>query len=404
MLAAPIPPDERERLGALRKYEILDSEGEQAFDDLTLLATQICGAPTALISLVDSDRQWFKARIGLETCETPREISFCGHAILGDRLFVIEDASRDPRFSDNPLVTDEPHIRFYAGAPLTTPSGHRIGTLCVIDFVPRQLTAEQHQGMLALARQVVALLELRRKSGLLERRDERRSRLFSVVSHDLRTAFTGLIGHISILIGDHEQLNTDLIQRHATSARRQAREALRVAEDLLAWARAELGSLHFRPTTLEVAEIIDRCIELLKPLADDKSVDLQVECSSDLQIPADDTLLTSMIRNLLSNAIKFSPVGTSVEIRAVNRDGWIVIEIQDHGNGISSEQVAALERGDAADTTVGTAGERGTGLGLLTTRQFAARHGGSLNMVSAGGTLAQLRLPGDERRQPDDSD
>jgi anti-sigma regulatory factor (Ser/Thr protein kinase) len=159
---------EQDRLAALRAYRILDTDPEQAFDDLALLASQICGTPVALITLVDAERQWFKARVGITARETARSIAFCSRAIEQPELFIVRDATKDERFRDNPLVLGEPHIRFYAGAPLLTPEGHALGTLCVVDGTPRQLSRRQQDALLALKRQVEAQLELRRS--LLELR------------------------------------------------------------------------------------------------------------------------------------------------------------------------------------------------------------------------------------------
>ncbi|RYF08585.1 MAG: GAF domain-containing protein [Comamonadaceae bacterium] len=139
MTPAPMPADEADRLNALRDLLLLDTSPEERYDRLARFAAEQLDVPIALLTLVDGQRQWFKSRIGLEVSETARDISFCGHAIMESEIFVVEDASRDPRFLDNPLVTGEPHIRFYAGAPLSAPSGHRIGTLCVIDTEPRTL-------------------------------------------------------------------------------------------------------------------------------------------------------------------------------------------------------------------------------------------------------------------------
>ena len=168
-MKALLPANEAARLQALHRYHILDSAAEQAYDDITKIAAYIAQTPIALISLVDRDRQWFKSRIGLETVETPRELAFCAHAIVEhDAPLIVPDALQDERFSDNPLVTGVPDIRFYLGAPLVTPDNQALGTLCVIDRVPRELNAEQVQALTALSRQVVNQLELRRQGAELQ--------------------------------------------------------------------------------------------------------------------------------------------------------------------------------------------------------------------------------------------
>ena len=168
MPAAAIPVDEAHRLAALQGYAILDTLPETEYDDLTLLASQICEAPISLVSFVDSDRQWFKSHLGTDIEESPREISFCAHAIHASTLFEVPDATLDPRFCDNVLVTGEHQVRFYAGAPLIAPGGARLGTLCVIDRRPHRLSESQRGALMALARQVVTLLELRRSVARLE--------------------------------------------------------------------------------------------------------------------------------------------------------------------------------------------------------------------------------------------
>ena len=135
---------------------------EQEFDDLSRLAAMICGTPIALVSLVDADRQWFKAKVGIDDAETPRDVAFCGHAILQKDVMVVPDALADARFRGNPLVTNLPNVRFYAGAPLITQDGHALGTLCVMDHVPRELTSDQKQALKSLSRLVLAQIELRR--------------------------------------------------------------------------------------------------------------------------------------------------------------------------------------------------------------------------------------------------
>ncbi|HWB02614.1 MAG TPA: GAF domain-containing protein [Verrucomicrobiales bacterium] len=167
-MKAPLPCDEEERLSALRRYDVLDTEPEQELDDITLLASRICGTPIAMISLVDENRQWFKSKVGVSGSETSRDIAFCAHGILQAEVFVIKDAQADQRFSENPLVTENPRIRFYAGAPLISPDGHALGMLCVNDQVPRELSAEQMEALQALSRQVVAQFEARRNLAELQ--------------------------------------------------------------------------------------------------------------------------------------------------------------------------------------------------------------------------------------------
>lgn len=205
---APFPPHETARLAALQAQQLLDSLPEQMFDDIVKVASSVCGTPIALISLVDRDRQWFKAKVGLSASETPRDQAFCAHAILEPgRPLVVPDATQDPRFAENPLVTGSPDIRLYAGAPIVSHSGHALGTVCVIDRQPRQLEPAQIEALEALSRQVSNLIEYRRitrnsvdsvqlqllaKSEKLrdtqvqsERRAQQLQRVVSALQHDL---------------------------------------------------------------------------------------------------------------------------------------------------------------------------------------------------------------------------
>jgi anti-sigma regulatory factor (Ser/Thr protein kinase) len=194
--------DEAARLAALRRYRILDTDPEQAFDDLTLLASQICGTPLALITIVDADRQWFKSRVGTSMKETARSISFCAHAIQHPDLFIVPDARESRTFKDNPMVVGDPHIRFYAGAPLITHDGYALGTLCVLDRVPRALTPDQTEALQALKRQAEAQLRLRANlielKQALDERDRAESAQLQLIGQ-LRAALTS-VNKLSALI------------------------------------------------------------------------------------------------------------------------------------------------------------------------------------------------------------
>ena len=156
-----LPTDEEKRLEKLRQYQILDTAAEQVFDDITHLASDVCKTPISLLTFIDQNRQWFKSNVGLPISETRRDIAFCSHAILEPDIFIVPDTLADERFAQNPLVTHDPSIRFYAGMPLITKEGYALGTLCVIDRVPRELTPDQINKIRTLAQGVIMLLEMR---------------------------------------------------------------------------------------------------------------------------------------------------------------------------------------------------------------------------------------------------
>ena len=172
MLIAQLPTNENNRLRDLYSYDILDTPAETDFDELVELASQICKCPISLITLIDKDTQWLKSKKGIEKTQTPRDVAFCSHAILQDDVMVVENALEDERFHDNPLVTEDPNIRFYAGAPIVSPAGHKLGTVCIIDSEPRKCSEEEQRALKLLSNQVTKLLEIRKKNMLIRQRAE----------------------------------------------------------------------------------------------------------------------------------------------------------------------------------------------------------------------------------------
>ena len=294
MKSAPLPSDEDSRLKALLEYQVLDTDPESAYNDLTQIAAHICGTPISLVSLIDKDRQWFKARVGLDATETPRDVAFCAHALLQPRdLFLVEDTLEDDRFADNPLVAGEPFIRFYAGAPLVTRDGYPLGTLCVIDKSPRKLSAEQKESLMALARQVVNQLELRLHSIRLERMKRMRDRLLAMISHDLKGAFSTILGFAQATKKRFHKLDKEDLQdaiEHMAHAGHTGHEQLTA---ILEWSRGQMGDPQFQMQQIDLLTLSQEVIDRLSNTANNKAITLTLSCPSNVQITANKILLGS---------------------------------------------------------------------------------------------------------------
>jgi signal transduction histidine kinase len=320
-MKAPLPVNEIDRLAALYSLDVLDSAPEKDFDDIVAIASTVCRVPMSLLSLVDTDRQWFKAQIGTDLTETSRDMSFCAHTILGKDVLVVPDAREDPRFADNPAVTGDGGIRFYAGAPLITTDGFGLGALCVVDSAPRRLDAEQLQALRALARQVTSQLELRRyavalanTTARLQELERRKDDLAGLVGGELRaplrlmTTYLGRLGHS----GFHDPEMADLVAR-ASSAH--VRGLLDLLEHLTTLADAGTGheSLHMRE--IDLTRLTQRAVEAVRPIAATKKIWILNQAGGPtLPIIADPVRLEQVLMHLLFAAVKYTPEGGRVRV------------------------------------------------------------------------------------------
>lgn len=383
---ASLAPNEPERLEALRSYGILDTPIEPAFDDITRIASFVCQTPVALVSLVDEGRQWFKSERGFGKRETPIDQSICGHALLEQNFLEIPDTLADARTIDNPLVTGPHKLRFYAGALLRTPDGLPLGTVCVLDDKPRQLTQEQRDILSALARQVMSQMELRRALAISDRLQRNVSRLMAVAGHDLKQPLQVMVMAIDRVRGKLSDTRDQERLGHAINA------GMRIAEELDQL--AEMSALQTgdgipRPTIFPVADLFRSIANTWQMHADAKGVRLVVSpCSA--RIVSDPTMLRAIVGNLVGNAIKYTERGR-VLIGCRHHGHTLSIEILDTGKGIATDQQSAIFN---AFHQINPDSE-GLGLGLSIVRRTAEALGHKIELKSdfGSGTHFSVRVP-----------
>ena len=313
MISARIPENENTRLQDLQDSGLLDSPAEAEFDEIVAFASDLCNMPISLISLVDSNRQWFKARIGLNAIETNRDIFFCSHAILEDHLFEVPDTLNDIRFSDNPMVVQDPSIRFYAGMPLVTSSGSRLGTLCVIDKTPRQLTEKQKFGLKVLANNVIKIAELRIKNKELYYITETQKRIISILAHDVRNPLASIKNIIDL--NQSDILNTADAAEMMAMVAAQLNNTIEMVENVVNWGKLHLQFGHLQFEDFNLYKLVNRILgsEALTGVAKNNKLINEVEKGT--IIHSDKQAVEFMLRNLVSNANKFTENGTINQCR-----------------------------------------------------------------------------------------
>jgi signal transduction histidine kinase len=423
MIPPALPADEPERLAALQALRILDTPPEERFDRITRVAQRLFGVPIALVSLVDAGRQWFKSCRGLPVRETPREVSFCGHAILGDDVFVVRDARQDPRFADSPLVVGELQVRFYAGQPLRDSRGYRLGTLCIMDREPRDLSPGDRQALrdlgawveselnpaqlsAALLSQQVAEARIRRAeanlaaalaaneavNAELERLNRAKSEFVSIVSHEFRTALTGIQG-FSEMMRDEDFTLVEM-KEYAGDINNDAQRLNRMIAEMLDLDRMESGRMPLNLGDVDLNQLIAEVVECARANAPTHPIRLELDESLP-PLTGDRDKLKQVLTNLLSNAVKYSPEGGEIVLCSRAEGDRAHVLVRDRGMGIPPE---ALEQVFERFSRVESGTNRyiqGTGLGLPIVRQIVRMHGGRAWAESAlgEGSTFQFTMP-----------
>lgn len=382
----PDAPEELSRLEELTSYSILDTLPDSDYDNITAIASEICNTPISLISLINTERQWFKSHHGLEISETPKEYSFCAHAIREpDRLFVVPDARRDNRFLDNPLVTGDPYIVFYAGVPLVTENGLPLGTLCVIDKRPRRLTESQKKSLQALSNQVMKLLELRRSKYKLQKANQRleeKNRMLEKFAQLAATDIKSPLNNISRIYSTFLKKYQDRLDEKGiqllSSIKNSALRLSSLVDGLLIHAKADRLK-RLEKSSVSLSDIKDE-IEGLYPKSDDYIIEFFFETST---FYLNRPVLEKILLNLVSNAIRYNDkVIAHIEIGAREDERFYEFFVSDNGPGIEEALHSRIFDMFTVLQPIDRHGEYGIGVGLANVRKLIEEFGGEITVDS----------------------
>ena len=382
MTVAPIPENENFRLKALKDYSILDTLAEVEYDDITQLASQICGTPISSISLIDEKRQWFKSKVGINTSETSREDAFCAHTIIEpNKILTVKDSTKDIRFFDNPLVVNEPHVVFYAGVPLVSPDGMALGTLCVMDNKPKELDDLQLKTLKALSNQVVSLFELRKSKMLLEKfskdlenRNSELEKFANVAAHDIKSPLNNISSLTQILIEEYSE-KLDISGKNFLSMLNTSSEILRkLVDGILQHSKTDFIITNEREL-VNFEELVSEIITLL---------DVKKEYQFNLifknqEIYINKVGIQQILINLIANSIKYNDKEyVSIEIDFFESELFYNFSVKDNSCGIAERNQNKIFDIFEVLTNSDRFGNRGNGIGLSTVKKLVDGFGGKI--------------------------
>lgn len=389
-MVSPAKNDESSRLQALMKYALLDTPPEKNFDELTRLAATTLKTPFAIISLVDKDRIWFKSHYGFDNTQLDRDPGFCASGIWGNGLYLVEDAEKDPRTKDNPLVKGDFNLRFYAGYPLCSSSGHNIGMLCVLDTKPRKLSERGKKTLKSLAKLVEYQIEARYDAKMMT---FNHNQTLSVFAHDLKNplATINMAAEIIEKKKDDPQATGKMCSHISTAGK----NSLRLIDEMLDSSKAVFGQ-NLNLSSFVYADLLREVVKTNRFVAKRKDQSIRLFVETESKINADAGKLSEIIDNLLNNAIKYSKKGKEITVTLWEKGENLVLEIKDHGLGLNDEDKENLFGRFSKMSSKPTDGEGSTGLGLFIVNELVQAHKGSIRAESDGkgkGTVFVVELP-----------
>jgi signal transduction histidine kinase len=382
---------ENERILSLQKYNILDTPPDGSFDRITRLAAILLDVPIAIVTLVDTDRIWFKSRYGLDVQQIPRDPGLCASAILGDGFYEVSDAPSDPRTLANPLVASEFGLRFYAAIPLKVKEGYNLGTLCVIDKKPRKLLPQQIEILQYLSDILIDQMELRLAARTAV---YQQNNVLSIAAHDLKTPLT-LISAWAELAKISKQ-DPQSVDKMCDEIKRAAEKLNIMVNDLLEKARKEAGNVQLRLNKVEFSKLVEQVVKTNEVLAKNKNITLETNVRDYPVINGDKDRLIEIVDNLINNAIKYSPPGKRISTSIHEQDKFAVLVVTDEGQGLNEEDKKNIFQRFARLSSIPTGGESSTGLGLSIVRSLVEAHNGEVTAESKGkneGSTFIVKIP-----------
>jgi signal transduction histidine kinase len=382
--------NEEERLQALYKYDLLSLPPVSHFDHIVALAAKLFDVPIAMVSLVDKDNIWFKSSVGVSIPGIERTAGLCASAILSDDIYMVEDALKDERTVENPLVSHS-GLRFYAAAPLKVKGGFRLGNLCLVDKKPGTLTQEQKDILNRLAAIIVDEMELRLESNAAE---TRQNKILSVAAHELKNSLTTISAYAELLKEKESgSLSVEQISNHLTRACNRMNNLIKEMFDLT---RLHTDSINLHRSFFDIAPIIGRVAARNTVLAGAKQQKLFLDIASNIMVHADITRIEEIADNLINNAIKYSPPGTAINIKLQGRDKTAVLEVEDEGPGFTEADRQRLFMPFSKLSARPTGGETSTGIGLCVVKMLVDAHGGKVvlkNNTEKSGAKFTVTIP-----------
>ncbi|EGV43734.1 sensor histidine kinase [Bizionia argentinensis JUB59] len=387
MISPEILKNETNRLNALKSYDVLDTLPEKEYDEITALASMICNTPMSLVSLIDNDRQWFKSNHGMDITETPREFAFCAHAInKKGEMLIVNDARQDERFKNNPFVTGDPNVVFYAGMPLVSPDGYPLGTLCVFDVESKVLSTEQKNALEFLSNQIMNLLELRKNTMILHQnnlelnaKNKILDNFVSIAAHDIKAPMNNVLALSNMLIEDFSNTMEPEAVQIVKYIHTSVQQSTHLIDGILNYSIDKNAFVKDK----EPIHLKSFLTDIKEAMVTGNNIQITTDVDPNLNVLINKTALTQVFSNLITNSIKYGNKDiVKIHIQVTEKESQLIISVKDNGPGIPLEEENSIFEPFSTTSNIDNDGFHGTGIGLATVKSLVETLGGEISVVS----------------------